>query len=54
MIVISGAIHRHVTFATPSNHYSLLQTVEDIFHLSYLGYASDTQQVHSLMALVRP
>ena len=54
MIVISGAMHKHATFATPSNHYSLLRTVEDIFHLSYLGYASDSQQVHSLMPLVKP
>ncbi|MES1247043.1 MAG: alkaline phosphatase family protein [Actinomycetota bacterium] len=33
------------TSQTPYNHYSLLATVEQVFGLGYLGYASDTAQV---------
>lgn len=29
----------------PYNHYSLLATIEDIWHLGLLGFASDTEQV---------
>jgi hypothetical protein len=43
---------RGVTSDTATNHYSLLQTVEQNWNLPYLGNASDTQQVHSLRALL--
>jgi len=52
MIVISGDGHGHVVDPTPYNHYSLLRTVEDIFHLSYLEMAGDSNQVSSLTPLL--
>jgi phospholipase C len=52
MIVISGRINHHVTDATPYNHFSLLRTVEDIFHLGYLEEAGDSNEVHSLTPLL--
>jgi phospholipase C len=54
MIVISGAMHSHATDATPANHYSLLRTVEAIFHLGYLEQAGDSEQVSTLEPLIGP
>jgi phospholipase C len=51
MIVVSGDVHGHVVDSTPSNHYSLLRTVEDIFSLSYLEMAGDSNQASSLTSL---
>lgn len=36
-----------------ANHYSLLRTIEQSWHLPYLGYASDNKQVHALGCLFR-
>ncbi len=52
MIVISGHVLGHLVDSTPSNHYSLLRTVEDILNLGYLEMAGDSEQVHSLTPLV--
>jgi hypothetical protein len=52
MIVISRNGPRHVTDATPSNHYSMLLTIEQGFGLPELGYTSDTSQVHPLWPLI--
>ena len=52
MIVIQRNGVRGVTDNTPTNHYSLLQTIEQNWTLPYLGNASDTVQVHSLAALL--
>jgi phosphatidylinositol-3-phosphatase len=43
---------RGVTDNTPTNHYSLLQTIEQNWNLPFLGNASDTVQVHSLSGLL--
>lgn len=52
MIVVPRHGARGAKDATPTNHYSLLQTIEQNWHLPYLGYASDTVQVHSLAPLL--
>jgi hypothetical protein len=33
---------RHLVSNTPYNHYSLLTTIEQNWHLGYLGHAGDT------------
>jgi hypothetical protein len=50
--VISRLGPRHATDATPSNHYSMLLTIEEGFRLSKLGYTSDSAQVHPLWPLI--
>jgi phospholipase C len=52
MIVIQRNGVRGVTSDTATNHYSLLQTVEQNWNLPFLGNASDTVQVHSLRGLL--
>ena len=52
MIVIQRNGVRGVTSDTATNHYSLLQTIEQNWNLPYLGNASDTVQVHSLRGLL--
>jgi hypothetical protein len=53
MIVITRNGHHASTDDTPTNHYSLLQTIEQNWNLPYLGNASDTLQVHSLAPLLK-
>jgi hypothetical protein len=53
MIVVARHGARGVTDDTPTNHYSLLQTIERNWHLPYLGNANDTVQVHSLAPLLK-
>jgi hypothetical protein len=52
MIVVSRLGPRHATDSTPSNHYSMLLTVEEGFGLGKLGYTSDSSQVHPLWSLI--
>ncbi|HEY6309856.1 MAG TPA: alkaline phosphatase family protein [Streptosporangiaceae bacterium] len=52
MIVIARHGARGVMDTTPTNHYSLLQTIELNWNLPFLGNASDTIQVHSLARLL--
>jgi hypothetical protein len=52
MIVIAGHGPRGVTDATPTNHYSLLQTIELSWRLPLLANASDTAAVSSLAPLL--
>lgn len=40
-IVVTGAGPRHLVDHTPYNHYSLLTTIEDNWHLGHLGHAGD-------------
>jgi hypothetical protein len=40
-IVIARSGPRHVASSTPYNHYSLLATIEDGWHLGHLGHAGD-------------
>ena len=41
-IVVTAHGPRHVVDSTPYNHYSLLTTIEDNWHLGHLGHAGDT------------
>jgi hypothetical protein len=40
-IVVTACGPRHVTDSTPFNHYSLLTTIENNWHLGHLGHAGD-------------
>jgi hypothetical protein len=40
-VLLSRFIKPGTVLATPINHYGMLRSVEDIFGLSYLGYAAD-------------
>ncbi len=40
-IVVSGHNHHSRVSDTPYNHYSLLATIETVWHLGYLGHAGD-------------
>lgn len=53
MIVVARHGARGTTDSTPTNHYSLLQTIEQNWNLPYLGNASDTLNVHSLAPLLK-
>ena len=52
MIVVARHGARGSQDATPTNHYSLLQTIELNWNLPFLGNASDTIQVQSLAPLL--
>jgi hypothetical protein len=52
MIVIARDGARGTTDATPTNHYSLLQTIELTWGLPLIGNASDTLAVQSLVPLL--
>jgi hypothetical protein len=41
-IVVSASGPRHFVDHTPYNHYSLLTTIEDNWHLGHIGHAGDT------------
>ena len=44
-IVIDPSGPRHFVSTTAYNHYSMLRTVEDAWHLPELGFTSDHAQV---------
>ncbi|MCL6563972.1 MAG: alkaline phosphatase family protein [Firmicutes bacterium] len=48
LIIIDSADPHHFVINTWSNHYSLLRTIEQNWHLGYLGNASDSNQVKTL------
>ena len=50
-IVITSHGPRAMHDATPSNHYSLLSTIEHGFGLGCIGHACDTAYVHPMSAL---
>jgi hypothetical protein len=52
MIVVARHGARGISDSTPTNHYSLLQTIEQNWHLPLLGNASDTLQVQSFAPLL--
>ncbi len=52
-IVVARHGARHVKDATPYNHYSLLRTIEQVWHLGYLGYAADSANVTSMQRLLQ-
>jgi hypothetical protein len=41
-VVVTASGPRHFVDHTPYNHYSLLTTIEDNWHLGHLGHAGDT------------
>ncbi|MBB5633362.1 hypothetical protein BKA04_001585 [Cryobacterium mesophilum] len=41
-IVVTGSGPHHIVDHTPYNHYSLLTTIEDNWHLGHIGHAGDT------------
>lgn len=47
-IVIDPSGPRHFVSSTAYNHYSLLRTVEDAWHLPELGFTSDHAQVRTM------
>ena len=47
-IVIDPSGPRHFVSETPYNHYSLLRTIEDAWHLPELGFTSDHAQVTTM------
>jgi hypothetical protein len=47
-IVIDPSGPRHFVSNVPYNHYSLLRTVEDAWHLGELGFTSDHAQVTTM------
>jgi phospholipase C len=53
MIVVTRHGAKGLTDSTPTNHYSLLQTIEQNWNLPFLGDASDTLQVQSLAPLLK-
>jgi hypothetical protein len=52
MIVLTGSQGRHITDATPYNHYSMLLTIEQGFGLKELGFTSDRAQVKPMWTLL--
>lgn len=52
-IVITGGKPHHVVSDVAYNHYSLLRTLEDAWHLPELGYTSDHAQVSTMDALLK-
>ncbi len=52
-IVISRHRSQPVTDARAYNHYSFLRTVEQMWHLGFLGYAADSVNVKSMMSMLQ-
>ncbi|HEX5465812.1 MAG TPA: alkaline phosphatase family protein [Candidatus Limnocylindrales bacterium] len=50
-IVIARGAKHHLVDARAYNHYSLLATIEKVWHLGYLGYAADHANVKTMMKL---
>ncbi|MBX5467273.1 MAG: alkaline phosphatase family protein [Firmicutes bacterium] len=48
LIIIDNADPHHFVISTWSDHYSLLRTIEQNWHLGFLGMASDANQVKTL------
>lgn len=47
-VIIDPSGPRHYISAVPYNHYSLLRTIEDAWHLPELGFTSDHAQVTTM------
>ena len=45
-VLLSPFIKPGSTSSTPYNHYALLKSIEDIFHLDHIGYAADDARTH--------
>lgn len=53
-IVISGIGKKHFVSNVEHNHYSVLRTIEESWHLGYLGMAADSNNVRSLDEFFTP
>jgi hypothetical protein len=51
-IVVTRDSRHPVTDSTPYSHYKLLRTIEQVWHLGYLGYAGDGANVSSMRHLL--
>ena len=51
-VVVTSHGPRHVTYPVPSNHYSLLATIQDSFGLGCLQFTCDTGKVKPLSPLL--
>lgn len=47
-VIVSTNGPKGVVDDTPYNHYSLLRTIEQVWHLGYLGYAADADNVSAM------
>lgn len=45
-VLLSPFVKPGSTSATPYNHYAMLKSIEDIFHLGHIGYAADDYWTH--------
>jgi phosphatidylinositol-3-phosphatase len=45
-LLLSPFVKPGSTSETPYNHYALLKSIEDIFHLDHIGYAADDPRTH--------
>jgi hypothetical protein len=45
-LLLSPFVKPSSTSDTPYNHYALLKSIEDIFHLGHIGYAADDLKTH--------
>jgi hypothetical protein len=45
-LLLSPFVRQGSTSDTPYNHYSMLKSIEDIFHLGHIGYAADDLRNH--------
>ena len=45
-LLLSPFVKQGSTSDTPYNHYALLKSIEDIFHLDHIGYAADDPKTH--------
>ena len=51
-MIRGGHTHLQAASFTPYNHYSLLRTIEDSWHLGCLANTCDTQNVPAMSDLV--
>lgn len=48
MIVIGTHVKHHFTTGVAYNHYSMLKTIEQAWHMPYMGMTADGAQVHAM------
>jgi hypothetical protein len=51
-LLLSPFVKPGSTSDTPYNHYALLKSIEDIFHLGHIGYATDDPKTHYFLDTV--
>jgi phosphatidylinositol-3-phosphatase len=48
-LLLSPFVRQGSTSDTPYNHYALLRSIEDVFHLDHIGYAADDRSTHYIL-----